>query len=54
LQVTGLVVVGTDKSSSTTEEGVCSGGDDDTLSFTLFTGGTGEALVTELLTLGKG
>jgi hypothetical protein len=53
LQVTGLVVVLTDKGSSSTKEGVGSGRDDDTLGFSLLTGGTRETFVTELLALGK-
>lgn len=53
LQVTGLVIVGTDKGGGSTEEGVGTGGDDDTLGLTLFTGGTGETFITELLSLGK-
>lgn len=53
LQVTGLVVVLTDEGSGTTEEGVGTGGDDDTLSLTLFTGGTRKALVTDLLAGGQ-
>ena len=54
LQVTSLVVVLTDEGGSTTEEGVGTGGDDDTFGFTLFTSGTRETLVSELLALRKG
>jgi hypothetical protein len=54
LQVTGLVVVLTDESSSSTEESVGTGRDDDTLGLSLLTGRTRETLVTELLALGKG
>lgn len=53
LQVTDLVVVLTDKSGSTTEESVGTGGNDNTLSLTLLTGGTGETLVTLVLADGK-
>lgn len=53
LQVTSLVVIGTDKGSGSTEESVGTGGDDDTLGLTLFTGGTGETFVAELLSLRK-
>jgi hypothetical protein len=51
--VTGLIVVLTDEGSSSTEEGVGTGGNDDTLGLSLLTGGTGETFVTELLALGK-
>jgi len=54
LQVTNLVVVLSDKGGSSTEEGVGTGGDDKTLGLTLLTGGTGEALVSELLGGWKG
>ena len=53
LQVTGLVVVLSDKGGSSTEEGVGTGRDDDTLALSLLTGRAGEALVTELLALGQ-
>lgn len=53
LQVTGLVVVLTDEGGSSTEEGVGTGGDDNTLGLSLLTGGTRETLVTELLSGGK-
>jgi hypothetical protein len=53
LQVTGLVVVGTDEGGGTTEEGVGTGRDDDTLGLSLLAGRSREALVTELLSLGQ-
>lgn len=40
----GGVVVLTDQRGSTTKEGVGTGRDDDTLGFTLFTGGTSEKM----------
>lgn len=43
LQVTGGLVVLTDEGSGTTEEGVGTGGDDDTLSFTGLASGTTES-----------
>lgn len=51
--MTTLIVVGADEGGGSTEEGVGTGRDDDTLGFTLLTGGTGEAFVTELLALRK-
>lgn len=53
LQVTDLVIVLTDKSGSTTEESVGTGGNNDTLGLTLLTGGTRETLVTLALADGK-
>ena len=47
--MTSLVVVLSDKGGSSTEEGVGTGRDDDTLGLSLLTGGTRETLVTELL-----
>jgi len=52
--VTGGIIVLTDEGSRTTEEGVATSGDNDTLGFTLFASRTREALVTGLLALGKG
>lgn len=52
--MTSLVVVLSDEGSGTTEESVGTGGDDDTLTLSLLTGGTRETLVTELLGLGQG
>ncbi len=53
LQVTSGVIVRANKGSGTTEEGVGTRGDDDTLGLTLLADGTGEALVTDLLANGK-
>ena len=51
LQVTGRVVVGADERGGTTEEGVGTGGDNDTLGLTLLADRRREALVADLLAL---
>lgn len=54
LQVTGGVVILTDEGGSATEKGVGTRRDDNGFGFTLFAGGSGVALVADLLGYGEG
>jgi hypothetical protein len=47
--VSGGIVVRSYQSSGTTEESIGTSGNDDTLGFSLFTGGSGETLVSDML-----
>ena len=51
LEMTSRIVVGSNESSGSTEEGVGSGSDDDTLGFSLLADGRGEALISDVLVL---
>ena len=53
LEMTGRIVVGTNESSGSTEEGVGSRGDDDTLRLSLLADGGREALISDVFRLGE-